>query len=164
LKTSSRVSLSPQASCRRLIPYEAVRWSRARSRHRQRGPDSDRDGVQGHARRDADLGWRIPRSDDTEQRLPPPFPYTDDADDDTVLTVGWNIARRYGLTREQMDAWALRSHRRAVATTEAGVFADEIAPIKVSLRDGSVVEFAADEHPRSTTSAEKMAALPPLRP
>jgi acetyl-CoA C-acetyltransferase len=110
------------------------------------------------------LTWRVPLSDDTERRSPPTFPYSQDANDDVTLSVGWNVARKYGITREQMDAWALRSHQRAVAATREGVFADEIAPIKVTKRDGSVVEFAADEHPRSATSAEKLAALKPLHP
>jgi acetyl-CoA acetyltransferase family protein len=110
------------------------------------------------------LTWRIPGSDGSEQRIAPTFPYTGEATDDVSLSVGWNIAQRYGLTRERMDAWALRSHRRAVAATESGAFADEIVPIKVTRRDGSVVEFAADEHPRPTTSAEKLASLAPLHP
>ncbi|MEU9269085.1 thiolase family protein [Streptomyces sp. NPDC048251] len=108
--------------------------------------------------------WRIPGAETTETRSAPTFPYSDDANDDTSLTVGWNVARQYGISRERMDAWAVRSHRRAVAATEAGVFADELAPIKVTRRDGSVVEFSADEHPRATTSMEKVAALPPLHP
>jgi acetyl-CoA C-acetyltransferase len=108
--------------------------------------------------------WRIPRSDETEQRIAPTFPYTEDANDDTTLTVGWNVAQEYGISREQMDAWAVRSHHRAAAATAEGRFADEIAPIKVTRRDGSVVEFAADEHPRATTSLEKVAVLPPLHP
>jgi acetyl-CoA acetyltransferase family protein len=108
--------------------------------------------------------WRVPGSDETERRMAPTFPYSDDANDDTALTVGWNVAQEYGLTREQMDAWAVRSHHRAAAATANGLFADEIAPITVTRRDGSVVEFAADEHPRPNTSMEKVAALPPLRP
>ena len=92
--------------------------------------------------------WRIPGSDTTEVRMAPTFPYSDDANDDTILTVGWNVAQEYGITREQMDAWAVRSHHRAVAATASGTFADEIAPIKVTRRDGSMVEFAVDEHPR----------------
>jgi acetyl-CoA C-acetyltransferase len=108
--------------------------------------------------------WRLPGSEETERRMAPTFPYSDDANDDTVLTVGWNVAQEYGLTREQMDAWAVRSHHRAAAATAGGLFTDEIAPIKVTRRDGSVVEFAADEHPRPNTSLEKVAALPPLRP
>ncbi|GAA2120837.1 thiolase family protein [Actinomadura napierensis] len=110
------------------------------------------------------LTWRIPGSDGSEQRIAPTFPHTDEATDDVSLSVGWNVAQRYGLTREQMDAWALRSHQRAVAATGSGAFADEIVPIKVTRRDGSVVEFAADEHPRSNTSAEKLASLAPLHP
>jgi acetyl-CoA C-acetyltransferase len=110
------------------------------------------------------LEWRIPGTEETERRIPPTFPYTDDATDEVILSVGWNVAQKYGLTREQMDAWALRSHQRAVAATAAGLFADEIIPIKVTRRDGSVVEFAADEHPRAGTSAEKLAALKPLHP
>lgn len=108
--------------------------------------------------------WRIPLSDQTEDRFAPTFPYSEDAKDEPVLIVGWNVAQKYGLTREQMDAWALRSHQRAVAATQAGLFVDEITPIKVTRSDGSVVEFNLDEHPRATTSMEKMAALPPLRP
>jgi acetyl-CoA C-acetyltransferase len=108
--------------------------------------------------------WRVPGSDATEQRMAPTFPHTADADDSTIMTVGWNVAQEHGITREQMDAWAVRSHHRAAAATAAGVFGDEIAPLKVTRRDGSVVEFAADEHPRPTTTLEKVAALAPLRP
>jgi acetyl-CoA C-acetyltransferase len=120
-------------------------------------------GVQSSSMTPASI-WRIPRSDGTERRIAPTFPHTEDANDDTSLTVGWNVAQEYGISREQMDAWAVRSHHRAAAATAEGRFADEIAPIKVTRRDGSVVEFAADEHPRATTSLEKVAVLPPLHP
>jgi acetyl-CoA acetyltransferase family protein len=110
------------------------------------------------------LTWKFTNADGSERRTPPTFPYTDDATDDVSLSTGWNLAVKYGLSRERIDAWALRSHRRAVAATEAGVFADEIAPIKVTRPDGSLVEFAADEHPRANTSAEKLASLKPLHP
>ncbi|MGV9862286.1 thiolase family protein [Rhodococcus koreensis] len=108
--------------------------------------------------------WRVPGTEDTEVRLPRTFPYRDDAADDTSLSVGWNIAQKYGLTRKDMDAWAVRSHHRAVAAIDAGVFADEIAPIKVTTSDGSVVEFAVDEHPRRTTSLEQAAKVKPVHP
>jgi acetyl-CoA C-acetyltransferase len=120
-------------------------------------------GVQASSMMPASI-WRIPRSDETERRIAPTFPHTEDANDDTSLTVGWNVAQEYGISREQMDAWAVRSHHRAAAATAEGCFADEIAPIKVTRRDGSVVEFAADEHPRAATSLEKVAVLPPLHP
>jgi acetyl-CoA C-acetyltransferase len=110
------------------------------------------------------LSWRIPRTDTVETRTPPTFPYTEDATDDVSLSVGWNVARKFGITRERMDAWALRSHQRAVAAIEDGLFSDEIAPIKVTRRNGSMVAFAVDEHPRPTTSAQKLAQLKPLHP
>ncbi|EME67332.1 acetyl-CoA acetyltransferase [Rhodococcus ruber BKS 20-38] len=63
-----------------------------------------------------------------------------------------------------MDAWAVRSHTRAVAAIEAGVFLDELAPIEVTNRNGDAVNFAVDEHPRRDTTLEKAAALKPLHP
>lgn len=108
--------------------------------------------------------WRIPGSADTETRRPPTFPQTETANDDVTLTVGWNVARKYGLSRERMDAWAVRSHQRAVAAIDAGTFDAEIAPIKVTRKDGTVTEFAVDEHPRRDTSLDKVAALKPLHP
>ncbi|WP_181784600.1 thiolase family protein [Pseudonocardia pini] len=83
---------------------------------------------------------------------------------DMTITVGWNAAVEAGLTRAQMDEWALRSHRRAVAAIDAGRFEDEIVPVKATQRDGSVVEFSRDEHPRRTTTLEKLASLKPLHP
>jgi acetyl-CoA C-acetyltransferase len=111
------------------------------------------------------LVWRVPgTADEMREGTPPTFPYSDDANDDVTLTVGWNVAREVGITRQEMDAWALRSHQRAVAATDAGRFRDEIVPIKITLPDGSVGEFAVDEHPRRGSTAEKLASLKPLHP
>jgi acetyl-CoA acyltransferase len=71
------------------------------------------------------------------------------------------IAAKWQITREETDALALQSHRRAAAAADGGAFAQEILPIKVTLDDGSVEEFAADEGIRRTTSAEKLAGLKP---
>lgn len=109
--------------------------------------------------------WRIPGTDDKyEQRMAPTFPHTADANDDVSISVGWNLAQKYNISREELDAWAYRSHMRAVAGIDNGSFVDEITPIKVTKRDGSVVEFAVDEHPRRTSTLEKLASLPPLHP
>jgi acetyl-CoA acetyltransferase family protein len=105
------------------------------------------------------LTWTAPDGAQWEG-MPPTFPHTDGADDDVTLTVGFNVARHYGLTREQMDRWALRSHQRAVAAIDDGRFAEEI--VEVPLADGGV--FAVDEHPRRTTSLERLASLEPLHP
>ncbi|MEV0477018.1 hypothetical protein AB0I50_45410, partial [Streptomyces prunicolor] len=76
--------------------------------------------------------WRVPGTVDRfEERMAPTFPYTADATDDVTLSTGWNVALEAGLTREQLDAWAYRSHARAVAAIDADVFVDEIASIKV---------------------------------
>jgi acetyl-CoA C-acetyltransferase len=83
---------------------------------------------------------------------------------DMSITVGWNAAKALGLTREELDAWALRSHQRAVAATDRGHFLDEIVPITVRNAEGQEVEFAADEHPRRATTFEKLASLQVLHP
>jgi acetyl-CoA C-acetyltransferase len=63
-----------------------------------------------------------------------------------------------------MDAWALRSHERAIAAIDAGAFQDEIVPVRALQRDGSYLDFAVDEHPRRTTSLERLAGLKPIHP
>jgi acetyl-CoA acetyltransferase family protein len=73
---------------------------------------------------------------------------------------GENVAERYGVSREDQDAFGLRSHQRAVAAAERGVFAEEIVPIEAPKgRETTLVE--ADEGPRADASLEKMAKLRP---
>ncbi|HET9875198.1 MAG TPA: thiolase family protein [Mycobacterium sp.] len=111
--------------------------------------------------------WRIPGPElkFEERWMPPTHVETPDAPaKDMSITVGWNTAQTVGITRGEMDAWAARSHQRAVAAQDAGKFADEILPLKISQADGSVVEFAVDEHPRRDTTVEKLAGLKVLHP
>lgn len=111
--------------------------------------------------------WRIPGPElkFEERWMPPTHPETPDAPTrDMSITVGWNTAQAAGITREEMDAWAARSHQRAIAAIDAGKFVDEIIPLKVELPDGSVTEFKVDEFPRRETTAEKLAALKVLHP
>ncbi|MEU6541211.1 thiolase family protein [Streptomyces sp. NPDC047000] len=92
--------------------------------------------------------------------VPPSHPDRPDAPNlDMSITVGWNTAVRAGITREEMDAWALRSHRNAVRALDEGRFKDETVPL-----DTPYGPFEADEHPRRDTSAERLAALKPLHP
>ncbi|MFC8529881.1 thiolase family protein [Nocardia sp. NPDC057227] len=110
---------------------------------------------------------RIPGSDGEMQQgwMPPTHPETPDAPTlDMSITVGWNTARLAGIGRAEMDAWAARSHHRAVAAIDEGKFTDEIVPLKVERPDGTVVDFVVDEHPRRDTSVERMAGLPVLHP
>ena len=83
---------------------------------------------------------------------------------DMSITVGWNTAKAVGITRGEMDAWAARSHQRAIAAIDDGKFVDEIIPLKVQQFDGSVVDFSVDEHPRRDTTVEKLAGLKVLHP
>jgi acetyl-CoA C-acetyltransferase len=69
-----------------------------------------------------------------------------------------NVAARYHVTREQQDAFALRSHQRAVAAAAQGAFAAEIVPVTVRGRKETVT-VTADEGPRADTSLEKLARL-----
>jgi acetyl-CoA C-acetyltransferase len=78
---------------------------------------------------------------------------------DMSITVGWNAAVEAGVSRAEMDAWALRSHRNAVRAIDEGRFDAEVVPIATPHG-----RFAVDEHPRRDTSAEKLAALRVLHP
>ncbi len=113
------------------------------------------------------LRWRVPGTVDQfeENWMSPSHPDRPDAPNrDMSISVGWNTAVEAGLTREQLDAWAFRSHQRAVAATDSGVFTDEIVAVKAPQKDGTLVDFAADEHPRRDTTLEKLASLKVLHP
>jgi acetyl-CoA C-acetyltransferase len=71
------------------------------------------------------------------------------------------IAERVGLSREQLDAYALRSHQRAVAAAEQGRFAGEIVAIPIPKRTAAPILFDADECPRSDTSMDQLNRLAP---
>ncbi|MFL5929361.1 MAG: thiolase family protein, partial [Gaiellaceae bacterium] len=90
---------------------------------------------------DTTLGWRFPNPKMQEQ-----FPL------ETMGETGENVAERWSVSREEQDAFALRSQRRWAAAADAGRFDDELVPVD---------DFARDEHPRPDTSAEKLAALSP---
>ncbi|MFJ1454839.1 thiolase family protein [Nocardia sp. N2S4-5] len=114
------------------------------------------------------MKWRVPGKAElefVEPWMPPSHPETPDAPTlDMAITVGWNTAKKAGISRAEMDAWALRSHQRAVAAIDAGKFLDEIVPLKIRQLDGSVVDFAVDEFPRRDTTSERLAGLPVLHP
>jgi 3-oxoadipyl-CoA thiolase len=90
---------------------------------------------------DSTLGWRFPNP-----RLAERFPL------ESMGETGENVAERYAVSREEQDAFALRSQRRWAAAAQAGRFDDELVPVG---------DLTRDEHPRPDTSAEKLAALRP---
>jgi 3-oxoadipyl-CoA thiolase len=90
---------------------------------------------------DTTLGWRFPNP-----RLEERFPL------ESMGETGENVAERWGVSREDQDAFALRSQRRWAEAQTAGRFEDELVPVG---------EVTVDEHPRPQTSAEALAGLRP---
>ncbi len=72
------------------------------------------------------------------------------------------VSERYGVSREQQDAWALRSHQRAAAAQESGAFDAEIVSVEVPQRKGPALVFDRDETIRADSSVEALAKLRPV--
>ncbi len=102
------------------------------------------------------VNWRIPGPElKFEEHWMPPTHVGGAGCAGHAITVGWNAAQTVGMTREEMDAWAARSHQRAIAAIDAGKFVNEMLPLKITQLDGSVTEFAVDGHPRGATSPSR---------
>jgi len=71
------------------------------------------------------------------------------------------IANEYGVTREAMDQFSFESHQKTIAAQDAGKFEEEIVPVEIKGRKGSVTVFNVDESPRRDTSIEALAKLKP---
>jgi len=78
-----------------------------------------------------------------------------------MLETAENLRREYGISREEQDEYAVRSHRRAAAATEQGRFAEEIVPVTIKGRKGETV-VDRDEHIRPDSSVETLAKLRPI--
>jgi 3-oxoadipyl-CoA thiolase len=100
---------------------------------------------------DTSLGWRFPNP-----KLAERFPL------EAMGETAENVAERTHITREAQDAFALRSHRLAVAAQEAGAFEAELWPLEVAQKKGPPQRVDRDEGPRADTSLEKLAALKPV--
>jgi 3-oxoadipyl-CoA thiolase len=100
---------------------------------------------------DTTLGWRYPNPKIEEQ-------YGIDAMGETAENV-YELTRT--ITREQQDAFACESHRRAIAAIDSGRFAEEIVPVVLPQRKGDPVVVDTDERPRRDTTPESLARLKP---
>jgi 3-oxoadipyl-CoA thiolase len=100
---------------------------------------------------DTTIGWRF-----VNPRLAKTY------STESMGETGENVAERYGVSREDQDAFALESHRRAVAAAEAGRLDDEIVTVDAPQPKGDPVRIHSDEGPRSDTSVERLAALRPV--
>ncbi|MDF1726678.1 MAG: 3-oxoadipyl-CoA thiolase [Sulfitobacter sp.] len=81
---------------------------------------------------------------------------------DSMPQTGDNVAEDFDISREDQDAFALRSQQRWAAANEAGVFSEEIAPVTIPQRKGDAIVVDQDEHPRPDTQIENLAKLRPL--
>ena len=117
-----------------VMPKPAAAWSRANEVY------------------DTTIGWRF-----VNPRLQERF------GTDSMPETAQTVADEYGISREDQDAFALRSQQRAAAAIASGRLAREIAPVEVAGRKGAVTVVDTDEHPRDTSS-EALAGLRPIFP
>ena len=100
---------------------------------------------------DTTIGWRFINPDMRARYGVHSMPETAD-----------NVAADYGISRADQDAFALRSQQRWASAQSAGVFADEIAPVRVPQGKGEPLVVSRDEHPRPDMTPEQLAKLKPL--
>ncbi len=99
---------------------------------------------------DTALGWRYPNPKMAELYGTDPMGITAE-----------NIAAETGITRSEQDAFAVESHRRAIAAIDSGRFNDEIVSVEVPQKKGEVLVVTTDERPRRDTTLESLAKLKP---
>lgn len=99
---------------------------------------------------DTTLGWRFVNPQMKDQYGVEAMPQTGD-----------NVAEDFGISREDQDAFALRSQQRTAAAQNSGFFAEEIVPVRIAHKKGETV-VDTDEHPRADTSLEALGKLKPV--
>lgn len=108
--------------------------------------------------------WQMAKASSAYQRLGPEFLNTrltpDTFGNERMGITAENVAAKCGVTREDMDAFALASHRKAIAATEAGHFTEQVLPVEVALKKSTTV-VTADESIRHDISMEKLGKLKP---
>lgn len=118
--------------------------------------------IAGGAESPSTAPWRVEKPSNLYTEMPRFFHQAMFAppgmDDPGMIEAAENVAREYGIDRERQDGWALESHRRAMESQQAGVFAEEIAPL------GSAPAESIDEGPRPSLSPKLLARMPPLLP
>jgi 3-oxoadipyl-CoA thiolase len=98
---------------------------------------------------DSTVGWRF-----VNPRMPPAW----------TISLGMTaevVATQYGITRDEQDAFAVESQRRAVAAQADGAFIDEMVPVEIAQKRGAPIVVTTDEHPRPDVTCEKLARLRP---
>jgi acetyl-CoA C-acetyltransferase/acetyl-CoA acyltransferase 2 len=112
-----------------------------------------------HILRGGREGWAFGKSPAVEDSLWSAL--TDSYNNTPMAVTAENLATKYGITRQECDAYALQSQQRWAAANEKGFFKDEIAPLSVQVKKNTI-EFATDEHARPQTTMEILGKLPPV--
>jgi acetyl-CoA acyltransferase 2 len=112
-----------------------------------------------HVLRGARDGWPFGKAPQVEDSLWSAL--TDSYCNAPMAITAENLATKYGLSRQQCDDYALSSQQRWAAANEKGLFKDEIAPLEIAQKKGTLT-FAVDEHPRPQTTLEILAKLSPV--
>ena len=112
-----------------------------------------------HMLRGGREGWPFGKAPQVEDSLWTAL--TDSYNNTPMAVTAENLATKYGLTRQECDAYALQSQQRWAAANEKGFFKDEIAPMSIQVKKNTV-EFAVDEHARPQTTMEILAKLQPV--
>jgi len=99
---------------------------------------------------DTALGWRYPNP-----KLEKMFPL------ESMGETADNVAQEWKVSREDQDAFALESHRRAIAAWERGAYDEEVVPVSIPQKKGDPIIISKDEQPRTDTTLEKLAKLSP---
>jgi len=106
--------------------------------------------------------WGIPLYDRIQRARPMHQPVDRFGELNSMMTWAEAAAREEGISREEADGWALRSHQRAIEAMDSGKFREEIVAVEVPQRKGDTAAIDTDETPRRDTSLDQLARLKPV--
>ena len=107
--------------------------------------------------------WGLPFYDRIQRGRPMHQPIEKFGELNSMMAWAETAAKEEGITREEVDRWALGSHQKAIKAIDAGIFKEEIVPIRIMQKDEDEI-FDTDETPRRDTAMERLAKLRPVYP
>ena len=107
--------------------------------------------------------WGLPFYDRIQRGRPMHQPIEKFGELNSMMAWAETAAKEEGITREEVDRWAMGSHQKAIKAIDAGIFKEEIVPIRIMQKDEDEI-FDTDETPRRDTSMERLAKLRPVYP
>jgi len=107
--------------------------------------------------------WGLPFYDRIQRGRPMHQPIEKFGELNSMMAWAETAAKEEGITREEVDRWAMGSHQKAIKAIDAGIFKEEIVPIRIMQKDENEI-FDTDETPRRDTSMERLAKLRPVYP